>query len=611
MLHHSFAPPQSFVSSSVTADHLRYDKPKRAKGGGLAGEKHGVSFPSHGAALDGLAFVVVHYAEQVMYTADGWLDKNRGYLHSELAYVLSQSKSDLVSTLFPMASVDTAKKSTVGSLFRRSLRALSTTMLTTSQNYVRCIKPNGVRKPDAFDASFVLRQLRYTGVASVVKIQRSGYPVSMPHTDFIGRYRCIALTRPDLLRGPPSVVCAALLESGPRLAELDASVNWLGSKAAQVGKTRIFMRDEVVRSLERPRLEATRKAAVALQRRARGRMARRVAAVVHMHHRGVTKVRGRMEALDPTGASDALDVLTAQWGAVSVPLKLSLNGDAPLLPVCQAEVRELELEIEALESGLEAEAEALVELQDALAAATTGKGKDAYVQLKVAIQGAHEVSRGLRPELVEALAAAEEALTSTLAGLGLSPEAAKAALEKLKQAQAKQAETRMSRMLSRQSSVVEEDALAAAEAAAEAAEAAAQAAAEAQAAKDAEAARLAEDARVAAELAAWEAEVQRQAAEKERAHRAMVASLETELVASADGPEPTVTIIVVTLNNDIDTESSVPRQLVGYTEKSTGQPAAADRTHQHCEGIASCASMLPVRHVIWTVLRVLRRCRLL
>jgi len=255
---------------------------------------------------------------------------------------------------------------------------------------------------------------------------------------------------------------------------------------------------------------------------------------------------------------------------VSVPLKLSLNGDAPLLPVCQAEVRELELEIEALESGLEAEAEALVELQDALAAATTGKGKDAYVQLKVAIQGAHEVSRGLRPELVEALAAAEEALTSTLAGLGLSPEAAKAALEKLKQAQAKQAETRMSRMLSRQSSVVEEDALAAAEAAAEAAEAAAQAAAEAQAAKDAEAARLAEDARVAAELAAWEAEVQRQAAEKERAHRAMVASLETELVASADGPEPTVTIIVVTLNNDIDTESSVPRQLVGYTEKSTG-----------------------------------------
>ena len=74
-------------------------------------------------------------------------------------------------------------------------------MLTTSQNYVRCIKPNGIRKPDAFDGHFVLRQLRYTGVGAVVAIQRSGYPISMSHSEFVGRYRCIALDRPKLLQG--------------------------------------------------------------------------------------------------------------------------------------------------------------------------------------------------------------------------------------------------------------------------------------------------------------------------------------------------------------------------------------------------------------------------
>ena len=56
-------------------------------------------------------------------------------------------------------------------------------------------------------ARFVIRmaQLRYTGVASVIEIQRSGYPVSLSHSDFLGRYRCIALSHPKL--------CAILAES--------------------------------------------------------------------------------------------------------------------------------------------------------------------------------------------------------------------------------------------------------------------------------------------------------------------------------------------------------------------------------------------------------------
>jgi hypothetical protein len=92
--------------------------------------------PSFGK-LDSLNFVVMHFAEAVQYTAIGWLDKNRGYLHPDVAYVLTQSDSALMRELFPMSILDVSKKATVGALFRKSLRSLSATMLTTAQNYVR------------------------------------------------------------------------------------------------------------------------------------------------------------------------------------------------------------------------------------------------------------------------------------------------------------------------------------------------------------------------------------------------------------------------------------------------------------------------------------------
>ena len=195
-------------------------------------------------------------------------------------------------------------------------------MLTTSQNYVRCIKPNGIRKPDAFDGHFVLRQLRYTGVGAVVAIQRSGYPISMSHSEFVGRYRCIALDRPKLLQGSAKEATTALIKNGPLIAGVPAQ-DWLGSKDCQIGVTRVYMREEVVKALEQPRLEATRKAAIALQRRERGKQARNVCGVLMMHARGVAAVREMLEKHDTDRAQDALDALAASWQVPSPPAPLT------------------------------------------------------------------------------------------------------------------------------------------------------------------------------------------------------------------------------------------------------------------------------------------------
>ncbi len=333
-----------FSKGKPKASHC-YDKLKRAKGGKLVGEASAKEFESLGTReLDELSFVVVHYAEPVKYTADGWLDKNRGYLHPELAFVLSQSASTLVRELYPASACDVAKKSSVSSTFRKSLRALSATMLQTSQWYVRCIKPNGVRKPDQFEGHFVLRQLRYTGVASVVEIQRSGYPISISHGDFLSRYRCIALERPalckELTQAAPEA-CKALLRAGPEIAKIEP-VDWMGDLAAVVGKTRVFMKDLVVRALEAPRLEAATKATLVMQRFARVTLARLLFKILVMHVPAAAEVRKAIAALDPILAGERLDALASQWSAAKLPLRW-----IPLVEECKAEKEELAGEVRA------------------------------------------------------------------------------------------------------------------------------------------------------------------------------------------------------------------------------------------------------------------------
>ena len=64
-----------------------------------------------------------------------------------------------------------------------------------------------------FDGHFISRQLRYTGVAAVVEIQRSGYPISLRKAEFIKRYRSCAFS-------DASLTAATLSEDQARAASL-------------------------------------------------------------------------------------------------------------------------------------------------------------------------------------------------------------------------------------------------------------------------------------------------------------------------------------------------------------------------------------------------------
>ena len=81
------------------------------------------------------------------------------------------SESPLIASLFPdrdASSSEPGKEGarrtrTVFASFRASLRALSTTLETTSARYIRCVKPNATKLQRQFDGRYIAQQLQCTG----------------------------------------------------------------------------------------------------------------------------------------------------------------------------------------------------------------------------------------------------------------------------------------------------------------------------------------------------------------------------------------------------------------------------------------------------------------
>lgn len=58
--------------------------------------------------------------------------------------------------------------------------------------YCRCIKPNDTKASKSFEASKVIKQLRYTGVLETIRIRQHGFSHRYIFADFLQRYCFLA-----------------------------------------------------------------------------------------------------------------------------------------------------------------------------------------------------------------------------------------------------------------------------------------------------------------------------------------------------------------------------------------------------------------------------------
>ncbi|CAI9781244.1 unnamed protein product [Fraxinus pennsylvanica] len=210
---------------------------------------------------------VAHYAGEVQYQSDQFLDKNKDYVVPEHQDLLCASKCPFVAGLFPpireestKSSNKSSKFSSIGSRFKLQLQQLMETLNSTEPHYIRCVKPNNQLKPAIFENVNIMQQLRCGGVLEAIRISCAGYPTRKSFYEFLNRFSLLA---PEVLEGntDEKTACKKLLEK-------------MGLAGAQIGKTKIFLRAGQMAELDARRAFKLSNAAKTIQRKIRTHSAR-------------------------------------------------------------------------------------------------------------------------------------------------------------------------------------------------------------------------------------------------------------------------------------------------------------------------------------------------
>ena len=236
------------------------------------------------------AFTVCHYALDVTYESDGFIDKNRDTVPDEQMEVLRQSSSTFLIEVLDTANLVREKESaasatktiasapgrrvgvavnrkpTLGGIFKSSLIELMGTINSTDAHYIRCIKPNEGKESWKFEGPMVLSQLRACGVLETVRISTAGYPTRWTYEEFAMRYYMLCPSKQwttDIKTMAHNILKKALGDVTQEKGKY------------QLGLTKIFFRAGMLAFLENKRSARLKECAIMIQKNLRAKFYRR------------------------------------------------------------------------------------------------------------------------------------------------------------------------------------------------------------------------------------------------------------------------------------------------------------------------------------------------
>ncbi|KAG1355859.1 hypothetical protein G6F62_002230 [Rhizopus arrhizus] len=215
------------------------------------------------------AFTIAHYALDVQYEAENFIDKNKDTVPDEHLSLLQDAEFDFLKDVLEKAAANnsvptpennkrlsmTSRKPTLGSIFKLSLINLMDTIGNTNVHYIRCIKPNEAKVAWEFDPNMVLSQLRACGVLETIRISCAGYPSRWTFEEFADRYYALVSSKHWVTRPDVRELCSVIL--GASIAD---------EAQYQVGETKLFFRAGQLAYLEKLRSDRFNECAVILQK---------------------------------------------------------------------------------------------------------------------------------------------------------------------------------------------------------------------------------------------------------------------------------------------------------------------------------------------------------
>ncbi|GAA5892933.1 hypothetical protein JCM6882_006898 [Rhodosporidiobolus microsporus] len=244
-------------------------------------------------------FTIAHYALDVTYDSEGFLEKNRDTVPDEHLALLATTNNAFLkevldradATKAAVAEADaakaaetaskrastlggpkrlggaaggTARKPTLGSIFKASLISLMDTIDSTNAHYIRCIKPNEAKRAWEFEPPMVLGQLRACGVLETIRISCAGYPTRWTFDEFADRYYMLVPAAQWQQTSDLRALCSTILSS--TTPEPDKY---------QVGLTKIFFRAGLLARFEQLRTTRLNELTTLIQKNVRRYLAMR------------------------------------------------------------------------------------------------------------------------------------------------------------------------------------------------------------------------------------------------------------------------------------------------------------------------------------------------
>ncbi|XP_063782260.1 unconventional myosin-Ie isoform X1 [Pseudophryne corroboree] len=178
-------------------------------------------------------FIIHHYAGKVSYDMDGFCERNRDVLFTDLIELMQSSQLPFIKALFPenLHADKKGRPTTASSKIKKQANDLVNTLIKCTPHYIRCIKPNETKKPRDWEESRVKHQVEYLGLKENIRVRRAGYAYRRVFKKFLLRYAILTKETWPSWRGDEKQGVLHLLHS----------VN-IEPDQFQLGKTKIFIK---------------------------------------------------------------------------------------------------------------------------------------------------------------------------------------------------------------------------------------------------------------------------------------------------------------------------------------------------------------------------------
>ncbi|KAM5171054.1 unconventional myosin-Ie isoform 2-T2 [Mantella aurantiaca] len=178
-------------------------------------------------------FIVHHYAGKVSYDMDGFCERNRDVLFTDLIELMQSSQLPFIKALFPenLQAEKKGRPTTASSKIKKQANDLVNTLMKCTPHYIRCIKPNETKKSRDWEENRVKHQVEYLGLKENIRVRRAGYAYRRVFKKFLQRYAILTKETWPMWRGDEKKGVLHLLHS----------VN-MEPDQFQLGKTKVFIK---------------------------------------------------------------------------------------------------------------------------------------------------------------------------------------------------------------------------------------------------------------------------------------------------------------------------------------------------------------------------------